>query len=289
MNKHGMLCALNLSGTSADVARRVTFFHKAKFKTVHFLHTIDPKILPGHSFVSGEGIALLDKLQTSAMSCLQTTAESAGVSYAELLVTTGNVPDSVTAHAVELDASLLIIGSHLRQDAIADLFLGSTANKIVRSSPCPILLAKKMPASKGYANVIIAVDFSENNMPMVQFVREILPDAKITLIHIYETPFEHKLHYADLDELDIKTYKAYVQNAAIEQMNQLCQAFGTTDISTLILQGDAPTTILNQAKKLKADLIVMGKNKQTMPQEMILGSVTNQVINSCDSDVLIYK
>jgi universal stress protein A len=56
-----------------------------------------------------------------------------------------------------------------------------------------------------------------------------------------------------------------------------------------IRHGDVAESILNEAKEEKHDLIVLGSSENSSLTGMLLGNVTQQIINRAESAVLIVK
>lgn len=54
----------------------------------------------------------------------------------------GYPPDVLIAHAIAVDADLLVVGSRGRGD-LASLFLGSTSHRVVNNAPCDVLVVRR--------------------------------------------------------------------------------------------------------------------------------------------------
>lgn len=72
--------------------------------------------------------------------CEQVLA-SVGLSQARVLLVHGNPAGEIVKAAGEEGADLVIVGTHGR-GALAHILLGSVAEKIVRSAPCPVLTVR---------------------------------------------------------------------------------------------------------------------------------------------------
>jgi len=72
--------------------------------------------------------------------CEQVLAQ-AGLSQARVLLLHGTPAGEITRAAAEENADLIIVGTHGR-GAIAHLLLGSVAERVVRSAPCPVLTVR---------------------------------------------------------------------------------------------------------------------------------------------------
>ncbi|NJL88154.1 MAG: universal stress protein [Leptolyngbyaceae cyanobacterium SM1_1_3] len=60
-------------------------------------------------------------------------------------VATGNASSEIIDYAAQNDINLIVIPSHGRT-GIARFFLGSVAERVVRFSPCPVLVLRREPA-----------------------------------------------------------------------------------------------------------------------------------------------
>jgi universal stress protein A len=56
-------------------------------------------------------------------------------------IVTGIPYDEITAGAAKIDASLIVLGTHGRT-GLDHLLFGSTAERVVRSAPCPVLTVR---------------------------------------------------------------------------------------------------------------------------------------------------
>ena len=72
-------------------------------------------------------------------------------------------------------------------------------------------------------------------------------------------------------------------------MQAFLQSSGLTaaDVATVVLKGDPTLRILEQEQELDCDLIVVGKQGETVTEEFLLGSVTKHVLQQSQSDVLV--
>ena len=64
----------------------------------------------------------------------------------QIIVREGVPVDVLNEVAVEQGASLLIVGTHARR-GLSHMLLGSVAEKLVRSAPCPVLVARPRSAA----------------------------------------------------------------------------------------------------------------------------------------------
>jgi len=121
---------------AVDLARRLE-------SDLHLLHVVQ---LPAYTYPAFPGVAV------AAQPDLVDVRDGAMQSLREIIAAIEAPPDKVEAHVVEgativemirqaaeeLDADLIVMGTHGRT-GIAHVFLGSVAERTLRSAPCPVL------------------------------------------------------------------------------------------------------------------------------------------------------
>ncbi len=198
----------------------------------------------------------------------------------------GHAHIEIVRHADAIDAGLVLLGDHGGNFA-RKLFLGSTADKLLRKLSRPVLIVKREPRGP-YQRVLVPVDFSEPSRRAAEMALRIAPQADITLLHVFEVPFEGRMHHAGVDDETILSYRAEARVQANLAMQQFVSALEADDrVSHLVEFGYAPTVILEKAEILEPDLIVMGKHGQSAWEDLLPGSVIRQVVREADCDVLV--
>ncbi len=198
----------------------------------------------------------------------------------------GHTHIEIVRHADAIDAGFVLLGDHGGNFA-RKLFLGSTADKLLRKLSRPVLIVKREPQGP-YQRVLMPVDFSESSRRAAEMALRIAPQASITLLHVFEVPFEGRMHYAGVDEETILSCRAEAREQANRAMQQFVSALEADDrVSHLVEFGYAPTVILEKAEILEPDLIAMGKHGQSGWEDLLPGSVTRQVVREAVCDVLV--
>ncbi len=120
--------------------------------------------------------------------------------------------------------------------------------------------------------------------------------AEVVLLHVVTDPVYYSStayspimgfgSYSDIDlmQLDIEDgLKKASQNFLTETKDRLNSA----SIQTMVEEGDVAESILLAAKKIHADLIVMGSHSMKWLEEVIMGSVTAKVLHHTAIPVFI--
>lgn len=140
-----ILAATDFSECSEHALRYACEFAEAFGSELHLLHAIEPPAAAysefGIGYVGVHGIE--DDLKQACVAKLKTLP---GPRWQEKLSLTRSVvmgtPFVETVrYAKEHDIDLIVLGTHGR-GPIAHMLLGSTAQKVVRKAPCPVLTVR---------------------------------------------------------------------------------------------------------------------------------------------------
>jgi nucleotide-binding universal stress UspA family protein len=204
------------------------------------------------------------------------------------LVVIGPAVDEIVRVARERQADLVVTGT-LGSGYLRNRLVGSTAERIVRTSSQPVLMVRRAPREP-YRRVLVPVDFSAWSGPSVEIAAAVAPDARFVLMHAVEAPFEGRLGLAGIEARAVDAYRAAARSDAMRRMRELAARAGFEDDRWTALTahgGDAWIPIIQQEQEQDFDLIVVGKHGRTAMEEVLLGSTTNRVIGESSSDVLV--
>lgn len=184
---------------------------------------------------------------------------------------------------------LLVIGARGSSN-LRDVLLGSTAEKVVRRSESPVLVVRG-EAVADYARVLVPVDFSEDSAAALKMAAAMAPGAELHLVHAFIPLPDSRQLQAPLSEADIAAYGRVVEEKAAAQLDSL---LADCDIDAertrrIMDYGHPPLVIREAAKRIDADLIVIGRHGEHKIRDWLLGSVTWNVLQYSDRDVLVVK
>ncbi|MCL2657660.1 MAG: universal stress protein [Betaproteobacteria bacterium] len=186
-----------------------------------------------------------------------------------------------------LNTNLLVCGAK-GENVIRHMLLGSTAERILGSSSCPVLVVKQAPRDQ-YRTLLVPVDFSSSSLRAIQHAKAIAPTAAIVLLHAFEVPFEGHMRYANVDDDAIYHYRLMAKQAAMQKMHALSAEAGLPPQTTrlLVMHGDRVMRIVEQEQEQDCDLIVMGKRGESKLEEIFIGSTTKLILAESQSDVFV--
>ena len=107
--------------------------------------------------------------------------------------------------------------------------------------------------------------------------------AEITLLHVTVNPAMYASASADMGVWQIETVDTFEALQIFETVSQQYlekakKHLGDTAIKTIQKEGDFAQTILETATEMNADCIVMGTHSQKWLENIIMGSVTEEVL-----------
>jgi nucleotide-binding universal stress UspA family protein len=107
---------------------------------LHLLHVVqDPyRYAWGVESVPLTGYDFVEQWQRSALENLQKSVPDAAKPFTTTSCPIGLPVDEIVRYAREHEIGLIVLGTHGR-GAVAHVFLGSVAERVVRKSPCPVL------------------------------------------------------------------------------------------------------------------------------------------------------
>jgi nucleotide-binding universal stress UspA family protein len=213
---------------------------------------------------------------------VDTLIAEAPVAYREILV-----------QAERLGADLVVIGTHGRS-GFERLFLGSTAERVLRKATCPIMtVPPKAPEAmpRGpvpFTRILCAVDFSDSSSLGLDYAVSLARESKaaLTLAHVIET---RPLYY-DFSPPVAIDLTAWLEEARTRLHDMVPDAArASCAVAEAVREGSAHHEILALAGELESDLIVMGVRGRGAADLWFFGSTTHHVIREARCGVLTVR
>ena len=193
-----IICATDFSSCSQTAVRLAAALARRRGDALLLLHVLEP--LPVDPV--GAGISLADwedEMFTTAQKEIQCQADELRKSglTVESRVEQGYAPAVVLEAARVAAASLIVVGSHGRKGA-ARLILGSCAETVAQSAPCPVLVAREGEVdfarweSSLPLRLAVATDGSSASGAVFFWARTAAPTSPgdVTLVRTYWPPQE---------------------------------------------------------------------------------------------------
>ena len=215
------------------------------------------------------------------------------------IVREGDPAEEVVTVARDIGADLIVIGSHSHR-TIWDVELGSTATKITKYAPCPVLIVSHRPPHPGliHERILYAADFSSHAEQGFKIALTLAKETqgKIWLVSVLEhgkeipmpPGFEVEVSNNEVSELK-NELRADVEAEVREKLSKLAEKAKDAGVQTeiLIRHGHVSKEIRKAAVDIEADLIVMGTHSRFTIWDKLLGKTAQNVAQHASCPVLL--
>lgn len=149
-----ILIPIDFSDYSKNALRYAVQFAKNFQAKMYLIYVVEPMIYPADFSMGQVAIPSMDAdLQNRAEEELKNLANNFVDSSLELetLIKTGKPFVEINETAKEIDADLIIMATH-GHTGVEHLLFGSTAEKVVRKAPCPVLTLREPIKGFSFSN-----------------------------------------------------------------------------------------------------------------------------------------
>ena len=200
-----------------------------------------------------------------------------GVSNVKCLVSSGKIYEEITDIAESLGASLIIMGTDGTPKDIKKKFIGSNANKVVRSAPCPVITIKGKSIKNTCNMIALPLDLNKETREKVtnaiQFARLFNSEVRAFSVSFSD----------DDDSVKNKL------NSTLSQVSKFITSKGvkcSTDLLEISSSAIFSSSIVKYTEDINADLImIMTKGEENLDLNF-LGSNARKLINKSDIPVM---
>ncbi|MBI3856001.1 MAG: universal stress protein [Planctomycetes bacterium] len=202
---------------------------------------------------------------------------------ATFILRRGGAAETILDAAASERASLIALATHGRTGA-ARWVMGSVAEKVLQTSPLPVLVARSFPPAMSRGKLeslpvrtfLVPLDGSRLSLgalgPVLELARPV--DAHVSLLHVTEpTPYDGR--WESLDE---------TMKAADQILREACIP-ATFDHR----KGDPAEEILKAAEEKEIDLIAMTTHGRSGPSRWVFGSVAAKVLRAASVPLLVVR
>ena len=212
----------------------------------------------------------------------------------ELIVTTADhVDEEIMTQAQKKRVDLIVMRSRRRPHRAA--LLGSTAESVCRSAPCPVLVMHT--DEREFVNddlkvdlkrVLVAYDFSDYSELALNFGLSIAQDhqAELHLLHVLPP---RSVNEPEIAWYPIKGESTYHTAARRLQRVVPAEVHLWCDVKTAVSEGNAYREILNYAEKNEIDLISVGAHGAGFGMRALFGSNVDRVLRQAPCPVLVAR
>ncbi len=287
-----VLVATDLTAGSDDVLRAAAAVAAVAGAELHVLHSFDFQKLP-YSDDTVAHVTFQSRIRDAERALEEQIRRAVrpGVEVASSKVIIYVAHKAILERAREVSADLIVLGPH-RKRARGDAFLGTTADRVIRTAEVPCLVVRG-PVSLPLRRVLVPLDLSEPAFGALEVALEWSdalrphdedprPGSELVVLHVIprvfdfdDVPFDSNAIGSDFEQ-QVKAARARVGGTS------------TVDLRTDVRWGDSPTEeILRVAQQEQVDLLVMGTHGYGALGRALIGSVASGVARGASCPLLL--
>ena len=217
-----------------------------------------------------------------------------GLDWQGLLIRGQEVGEAITRTASECTADLIVMRSRRRPHRAA--LLGSTAESVCRTAPCPVLVTHSderdwvQPFNKSITlnRVLVPYDFSDYSELALNYALSFAQEyqAELHLLHVLPPHTVNQPEiawYPNQSETAYHTAARRLQRAVPPEAHLWCQ------IKHAVTEGQPYREVLNYAEKNEIDLISIGAHGAGFGMRALFGSNVDRVLRQAPCPVLVAR
>lgn len=269
----------------ADSALEVARDLAKKFGAeIHFVHIIEPlsgadttKGLVGYVNPSGDSINDLFMLKYMERCRDDLKKRALSSRYIDITTHMDIIVDDIFAgikkFVEEKEIDLIVMGSK-GASGLDEILVGSNSEKVIRYSPCPVLVVKGKVEEFLPKSILFPTDCIEPSAGLAELLNDMATnfEAKLHLLHV-NTPSNFYSTRSSNQMLLDYAQQTGLKDVAVHSYNDISEEDG----------------ILSFAEDNGVDMIVMSTRGRTGVSRLIAGSIASDVVNHSKLPVLVYR
>jgi nucleotide-binding universal stress UspA family protein len=266
---------------------------------VHMLHVVtvhnyDP-FNPDMGFPEVNIAGSLQSAAERQMAQFADETASAGPTITREIRTGFSPWNEIATSAADQEADLIIMATHGRK-GLEKLFLGSTAEKVVEHTPCPVLLLRPgdqdgVVPPEQIESIVFPTDFSEAAGDAAPLAFELAKElgARLTIFHCVEQDVPPPYYAAGITS--IFELNDEVLSMARQQMATLLPDSLAEELEHdfVIREGRSAQQLVEYASESAADLVIMATHGYSGLEQAMLGSTTDRVMRNTPCPLLVVR
>ena len=190
------------------------------------------------------------------------------------MISDGKIYTKIVEVAEDINATFIVMGTKGSENA---KFIGSNANKVVKTAPCPVITIKGKTHRKGCEKIVLPLDLTKETSDKVNkaiaFAK--LFEAEVYIVSVLLTGKEEVVDKLK-DQLIIT--KNYIQKHEVKCVAEI--------VKILKSEETLANAVIKYAEKIEADLVMIMTQQEKEIKKLFIGSKAKEVINHSNIPVL---
>lgn len=198
------------------------------------------------------------------------------ISNVDCIVSSGKIYKGITEVAKMLNAYLIIMGTDGSSTGVRKKLMGTNANKVIRTSHCPVISIKGDNLQEGCKTIVLPLDLhketKEKVKTAIEFAKLWGSEIKVLSILINDDEFIKNKLLRNLSQVE-----KFISDSNIKCSSKLIEKNKSTKFFS---------SILDYSKSVNADLLIIMTQQEDSVSLNFLGSNANYLINNSDIPVM---
>ncbi len=275
-NLHRILIPVDFSPSGDCAVEQGAFIANATRADVILLHIMEgASSYPPAWFSQGSDKGKLQEIVTQKLGEMaENITKKYGV-FVKNSVTTGKPASKISEAVVDNDIDLIVMGSH-GASGFQELFMGSTAHKVVNLAPCPVITIPEGFKSMGIKSIVLPIDESLHSR---QKVSNVLPIAAKCKAVVHLLGLIQSTDKSDLAKFNIK----------VSTVEDAIQKAGLVCVRKVVKGNNIAMEAMKYADEVNAELLAIMTDHESNMTGMFMGAFARQIVNHSKIPVLSIK
>jgi nucleotide-binding universal stress UspA family protein len=196
--------------------------------------------------------------------------------------------------AQEIPADLIVMPTH-GYTGLKHVFLGSTAERVVQHSPCPVFVVRnknrplKTRPRLSIGKIVVPIDFSSCSREGLQYAIGFANEFGARVILVHATYLGYLYSSEGTAIYDVPGLQKAAHENAEREMRKFVRSAKFEDVKfeTVFSEGSPVLDICAVATDHNADLIITSTHGLTGFQHVLIGSIAEKVVRHAPCSVLV--
>lgn len=218
----------------------------------------------------------------------ETLGESRPASV-EYRVELAHPDEGILAAVSEGDVELVVLGATGRS-RLAKVFVGSTAEEVVRGSSRPVLVVPGDARTDVYESIVAPVDLTNCSRASLRMAVDIARDegARLHVLHVYASPSSNTGVFSSMfgaeRSTELREERRREFESFVDEMD-----FEGVDVETTFETGTPHRQIVELVEETDAGLAVLGTHGRRGLDRMVLGSTASKVLRQMPCSIMTVR
>lgn len=291
MKIQSILCPIDMSPDSDKALLYAIALARAYAAQLILLHCDlhDPRLASSPTAMDEAAKSIRESLKKYAGS-----VNLDGLNWRSMVISCDDVGETIAREAARYRVDLIVMRSRRRPHRAA--LLGSTAESVSRTAPCPVLVmhsdervwVTEADAKIELKRVLVAYDFSDHSELALNYALSVAQEyqSELHLLHVLPP---HTVEESEISWYPLGREGAYHKAAHRLQKAVSPEAHLWCSVKHAVAEGQPYREILNYAEKNKIDLICLGAHGAGFGMRALFGSNVDRVLRQAPCPVLVTR